>query len=43
MYADQTKSYYQFKSEAWSIGIGTSMLRNVQDARMHVFNNGLSE
>ena len=40
---DEDASYYQVKYEVWSVDVGTSFLRNVQDARMDVFNNGLPQ
>ncbi len=39
---DEDASYYRVKFEVWSVDAGTSLLRNIQDARMDVFNHGLS-
>lgn len=39
---DEEASYYKVKYEVWAVDEGTSLLRNIQDARMHVFNHGLS-
>lgn len=39
---DVNASYYKVKYEVWAVDEGTSLLRNIKDARMYVFNHGLS-